>query len=170
MVDKRELKKRAEVFERKAKYWGERIHKLSFSRSVPPREIEEREAKACRNYVTAGDAYVKLRDFNKAIQNYENATEYTTRAGRRKIQEKIDQLESLSKTKKGRPLKRGTLERNLGFAILSIGSFVMALFFISYSLTGYAIGGLTHENSRWISTSLFILGLVFAFFYFKNKK
>lgn len=63
------------------------------------------------------------------------------------------------------------LERQV-FGIVSIISFLGALFFISFNLTGNSIGNLNNENLSlyWIGTGLFVLGLVFAFMFFKNKK
>ena len=63
----------------------------------------------------------------------------------------------------------GKLVRQLS-PVLAIASFVIALFFISFNLTGNSIGGLTQENFRLAGTILFVLGLVFVFVYFKNKK
>lgn len=63
------------------------------------------------------------------------------------------------------------LERQV-FGIVSIISFLGALFFISFNLTGNSIGNLSNENLSlyWIGIGLFVLGLVFAFMFFKNKK
>jgi len=169
MVNRRELKEKAKKYESAAKYWVERVHKSDFAGYVKRGYVEEREEKASKNYVTAGDTFVRLEDFNKAIQNYKKAIEYAASGGRRKIQEKITQLESLSKTKKGRPLKRGKLERSFGFAIVAMASFLGALFLISFNLTGNVIGGVSQNNSNWISVVLFVLGMVFSFLYFKNK-
>jgi hypothetical protein len=60
--------------------------------------------------------------------------------------------------------------RVLGYAILSITSLVFALIFTSFSLTGYSVMELTQNNFRFFGTIFFILGLVFAFVYFKKKK
>ena len=67
------------------------------------------------------------------------------------------------------PLKKSKLEKHLNFAIPAIASFLGALFFISFNLTGNVVGEVSQNNSNWISLILFVLGMVFAFFYFKNK-
>ena len=70
MVNRRELKEKAKKYESAAKYWVERVHKSDFAGYVKRGYVEEREEKASKNYVTAGDTFVRLEDFNKAIQNY----------------------------------------------------------------------------------------------------
>ena len=62
------------------------------------------------------------------------------------------------------------LERKFGLAMISMASLLSALFFTSVSLTGYSVKGLTEESFRLGGVVLFVLGLVFAFFYFKGKK
>jgi hypothetical protein len=52
-------------------------------------------------------------------------------------------------------------------ALLSIFSLVGSLFFISLNLTGGVIG--VQENNNPISIGLFIAGLIFALFYFRQK-
>jgi len=126
-----------------------------------------------KTYSAAARGFERRRDFYRAKEVLEEAEKYlgpkkfaaTDPELVKKISSRLEQIKAKLPIK-----KRGKLERNLGFASLSIISFTIALFFISSSLTGYAVGELTQENSRLIGTSLFILGLVFTFFYFKNKK
>lgn len=68
-----------------------------------------------------------------------------------------------------RRLKPG-LERYNIFPFLAMATLVGSLIFTSFNLTGYAIAGLRQENYVWISTGLFILGLILLFFYFRIKK
>ncbi len=122
---------------------------------------------AARGFEDRGDFYKAREVLEESAKYLGNPKGFTATDPKlvRKINDKLDEIN------KRLPLKRrGKLERRLGFASLSIISFAIALFFISFSLTGYAVGELTQENSRLIGTSLFILGLVFTFFYFKNKK
>jgi len=55
------------------------------------------------------------------------------------------------------------------FAIVSIISLASALFFTSLNLSGYATGSLANDTSL-MGIVLFVLGLVFAFIFFKKKK
>jgi len=68
------------------------------------------------------------------------------------------------------PKKKSIERRAIEYAVLSISSLVFALIFASFSLTGYSVLELTQNNSRFIGTIFFILGLVFAFVYFKRRK
>ncbi len=65
--------------------------------------------------------------------------------------------------------KSGNLEGRSIYAILSVLVLLGAVFFVSFNLTGYAVSGLTPNNSRWIGMCLFVCGLVFAFIYLKQK-
>lgn len=116
-----------------------------------------------RLYNERGDAYYAAGKNRGAYENYRKASRYVIKADKERLYRRMERVKPSKKRGKG-------LEKYFPLAILAIGSFAIALFFISFNLTGYVAGGLTQENSRWISTSLFILGLVFAFFYFKNKK
>ena len=55
-------------------------------------------------------------------------------------------------------------------AVLSILALLGALFFVSFNLTGAAIGDLTDDNFSLIGSALFFLGLIFAFIFLKKKK
>ena len=74
-----------------------------------------------------------------------------------KIQDKIPKL------------KAGAVKYPV-LAFLAVGSFIGALFFISFSLTGSAIMESTRDDFNLMGLGLFILGLVFTFVYFRNKK
>ncbi|MCK9595590.1 hypothetical protein M0R19_00165 [Candidatus Pacearchaeota archaeon] len=55
-------------------------------------------------------------------------------------------------------------------AIISVLSFLFALFFISSNLTGFAISNTRGNDSNILGLCFFVCGLVFTFIYFKNKK
>lgn len=55
-------------------------------------------------------------------------------------------------------------------AILSIASFVFALFFISTNLTGYATSLVSVNDSKWLGFCFFACGLIFAFIFLNSKK
>ncbi len=58
------------------------------------------------------------------------------------------------------------------FGIASIISFLGALFFLSFNLTGNSIGNFTNEDLSlyWAGIGMTILGLVFAFVFLKLRK
>jgi len=160
MGKKKNFRILAEQSESKAKFIVKRVYqKKRFSKVEPRKEIEKLYDKAYKGFQKAGDIWAELGRFNRAKKNYQSAIEYATVREEEKIKSKLRKL----------PTGRG-IEKYFTLASLAIGSFTMALFFISLNLTGYAIGVLSQENSRFVGTSLFILGLVFTFFYFKNKK
>ena len=110
-----------------------------------------------------GEEYERKGYRERAISNYEDSLKYAfNEKDEYKIEEKLNELKARKNS--------GGLQKRLTFAGLTIASFVIALLFISFNLTGYSIGGLTQENFRFAGTILFLLGLVFVFFYFKNKK
>ena len=121
-------------------------------------------------YKKTGEAYERAGDLMKAIDNFKDARKFAPEEDREEIGEKLTEL----KHQKKRMLSsleraRSGLEKKFIFPILAIATLVIALFFVSFNLTGYAIGGLTQNNSTLLGISLFILGMVFAFFYFKGK-
>ncbi len=67
---------------------------------------------------------------------------------------------------------RSPLQSRLRYSLayISITFLVVAAFFVSFSLTGNAIGNITVKNCAWISTCLFFVGLVLAFIYARGKK
>ena len=149
---KQELKKNAKKAESKAKYWKERLYqKERFSGYVKPAEINALRDKVVDRYKEARRIYGTLNNESKQneIHNY---------------------ILKLRKSSSSPKLRQSGLERHFGFAYLAITSFVTALFFISFNLTGYVVLGQVKNNLGFFSVAFFILGLVFVFFYFKNKK
>ncbi len=154
-----------------------------------PKDLENRELRAYRieeSEVRKGDKSKKLSDvytgigkdceergfLEKAISNYKDARKFAT-SGRsvEEIEKKLSELEKKRKgTLKFLKKTRGGIEKYFLFATLAIISLVGALIFTSFNLTGYAVGELTQNSSRWIGVCLFACGLIFSFFYFKNKK
>ncbi len=121
----------------------------------------------------AADYYSRGGNPRRAFELYEEVLSEKT-PDREVINDIRKRLVKLNAPKELRELasearKRG-LEKRFVFSIFAIGSFVIALFFTSFSLTGYAVGGLTQESSRWFGLGLFACGLISAFFYFKTKK
>ncbi len=143
------------------------------------RKKEDPLQEARELYELAADTWIKEAKAHKdaprrirygllnARQEYKSAADLAESVrDKERIQRKID---SISQRKDSlRP--RGKLEKNLIFGILSIASLVMAFSYISLNITGYSIGGLMQENFRWMGVVFFVLGLIFAFFYSKNKR
>lgn len=130
---------------------------------------EENPSEKSKKYKLSGDAWRRGKEFGIAIRAYNLAKKYARGNEEyiKMLDEKIRSTDSQQQKRKG---KEGWLERHLRFAILSIVTLAIALFFTSFSFTGYAVGGLTSGNFRWMGVILFVLGLVFAFSYFKYKK
>jgi len=84
---------------------------------------------------------------------------------------KAKQYLNLAEKYRGPP-KKG-LERVMdsrAMAYLAVVFLAAAAFFVSFSLTGNAIGNLTTRNCAWVSTCLFVVGLALAFVYARGKK
>ncbi|MDD5012149.1 MAG: hypothetical protein PHQ66_00675 [Candidatus Nanoarchaeia archaeon] len=118
------------------------------------REVSDLYKEAAKLYDKIGDSK-KMRELSKLSKSYEE-----------NIIKGYNQMFSGFHGKKSR---FKNVEWNT-FAFLSITSLAFALIFISLNLTGNAIGGITLNDSRWISICFFLCGLLFAFFYLRNKK
>jgi len=161
-MGKKNLKGMAEQYAEKAR--------LADRRSAEGLKGVPTQGEVSRSYEITGDAYVTEKNPKDALKNYQKAFEY---AYNKKIKDRIE-----TKMRKAQPLpdskkskrKKGGLERRLGFATLAIATLVIALFFVSFNLTGYVIGKLAQNHLTLLGISLFILGLIFAFFYFRKKK
>ena len=110
-------------------------------------------------YEEAGDAWGLARNPKNAEFNYGLALKNAY----------VDHVKNRLKHKI-KKLSRKGLEKHFVFAVLAIGSFIAALFFVSFSLTGSTIAELTSNNLNLAGLGLFFLGLVFTFVYFKNKR
>ena len=149
----------AEEFEKKAH--NQEIH--SKGRYLPEHrrpthgQISDAYKEAGDLWKEAGDFYRARKCYNLAIKNaYNKRIENLLR----------DKIEKLDFSKEKGLV--GILKSKF-VAVSSIMCFLGALFFLSFNLTGFVIGNLAYNDSNLISTSLFLLGLVFAFFYFRRK-
>ena len=69
-------------------------------------------------------------------------------------------------------LEKALEQRGKKISILTIPIITLLLIslcFASFSLTGNVIGPLTSDGSRFVGLCMFLCGLVFVFYYFKNK-
>ena len=69
---------------------------------------------------------------------------------------------------KRHPSKERGLEHHVSAAVLILVG-IASLFFLSSNLTGNVIGNMSQTSSNWVGGVLFIIGLVGAFLYFRNK-
>ncbi|OGJ13006.1 hypothetical protein A3K82_01165 [Candidatus Pacearchaeota archaeon RBG_19FT_COMBO_34_9] len=122
-------------------------------------------------YENAGESWKDAGEFAKAERAYEMALRYSPEEDKGRIKGKLKNL-GLEKTRTLSfltGLKKG-LEKKFVFAFLSLITLIPALLFVSFSLTGNIILGLTETNSRWIGICLFVCGLIFALLYSRKKK
>ena len=80
-------------------------------------------------------------------------------------------LETL--TKKSREEYSNNLKNHYpyykSFLILSVLSFLVALFFLSFNITGFVVSYNNIHDFKWLGSCFFICGLTFTFLYFINK-
>ncbi len=161
------LKDKAREIEKESKYTP--YLSGSWGSSVPGEGMGFGDA---RGYENAAKLRLKVGDIGKAIKDYKKAaslyTDYMIKGNgnnteyQEKALERCERnIERLKKVLRG---KWHGLER-----IASIIVLITGLFFLSSNLTGNVIGNMTNSTSNWIGGVLFILGLVGALFYFKNK-
>lgn len=152
-------KKVAEDLERRAKNLAERVYQKERYSHLPVSELNEWHKKSFDRYRQAGAMYIRAKKPKKAIEMYQGAIRY---APSEQIEERVkEKIRKLSWT--GKRLERGL------FSAASIISLLGALFFTFLNLSGYATGSLAKDTSL-IGIVLFILGLVFAFVFFKRNK
>ncbi|MEK6926905.1 MAG: hypothetical protein AABX11_00585 [Nanoarchaeota archaeon] len=65
--------------------------------------------------------------------------------------------------------KRKSLEHKVT-SVVAISGLVGGLLFLSSNITGNVIGGLNQVSSNWIGGVLFVIGLIGAFTYLRNRK
>jgi len=149
---------------------------INYEKTAERYEIKYRKKGDVKDLKKAADFYFGGKNLIRAYTLYEellSKTENNMILGNIRKRLKAQML-------KGQPIplnlrnfvktKGKGLERKFGLAMISMASLLSALFFVSFSLTGYAVLGIAENNSRWIGLCLFACGLISAFFYFKNKK
>ncbi|MEK6919169.1 MAG: hypothetical protein AABW73_03965 [Nanoarchaeota archaeon] len=85
----------------------------------------------------------------------------------RQLDEKGRTIDSYSRSHPLPKKSKSKLETTLSTASLTL--FLVSLIFLSSNITGNVISGVTQSSSNILSISLFLAGLICAFFYFKNK-
>ncbi len=168
MVNKksiRELSKEANEYEREAN----RLRKSSEEYLTG-----EPQVNVAKVYKIAGDMRMRAGEYDKALEDYNLAIEHAHNISyiseiKKKMRSILRYYVSKPKRKMRGVSRKLGLEKRLAYGILSIASLVTSLFFISINITGYTIRVLS-ENSFLIGVFSFTLGLIFAFFYFKEKR
>jgi hypothetical protein len=140
-----------------------------------------------KKYESAGDLYAKAGKFMEAENCYRDARVYGDvfdEGYMNKLKEKENSLrekrggtmklkrliELRQKTGKGNSrLENRILQKNI-VALITITFLSISLFFVSSNLTGFAISNLSNSNVQWIGFGFFVVGLIFAFVYFRKKK
>jgi hypothetical protein len=125
-------------------------------------------------YEMAGNLRLAAKDYITAEEDYIYAKRFGYAHNPGKIAELDRKIEQVKKSKN----LTSTLKSQVGnpflkkypFAILSIASLLIALSFVSLSLTGNVIAGLEQNNSRWIGLCFFVCGLIFSFLYLRKKR
>lgn len=79
------------------------------------------------------------------------------------VKKGIEELQKDMPRTRGKPSKLETLE------IISILSILISIFFMQSNFTGFAITNLTPKTSNTIGITLFAVGLIGAFYYFRKK-
>lgn len=142
-------------YERKAKISG-RLGDDMHGRQKGYEKMSGYHEKAARYYEKAGDILTQLNMLRMAQTDYQEALRNAwTKESKSRIKGKIESLSHNGKR----------LEKLL--AIFSIGCLGIASVFVSFNLTGAAVG--TRDSHALISTILFIFGVALAFFYFKER-
>jgi hypothetical protein len=140
-----------------------------------------------KKYESAGDLYAKAGKFREAESCYRNARTYgdvfdeeymsklkekenslrEDRGGTMRFKRLIE-LKRKSKDINSK-LEKMILQKNI-VALITITFLSVSLFFVSSNLTGFAISNLSNSNVQWIGFGFFVIGLIFAFVYFRKKK
>jgi hypothetical protein len=125
---------------------------------------------AKQDYENAINTYQKEK---KKIESFKYEKEkiyplkmYEIKAGEKRIEKKLN---SVKKTLEQLTIPKPNPNIRYKYAIISILSFVFALFFLSFNLTGFAISSNNPNDFRWLGSCFFLCGLTFTFIYLRNK-
>ena len=121
-----------------------------------------------KKYSGASRLFEEEGDFYKAKEALEGAVSFLGRAGDPKVIKKIENR--LDEVSRKLPVRQRSIFGRYVFAAVAIASFIGALLFISFDLTGSVVMGQARTNLSFWAAGLFVLGLIFVFCYFKNKK
>jgi len=144
---------------RRARSLEEDAYRLEKREGLKRYDINQKVSDA---YVGVAEAYLTAGDPHRAKSNYKDALRHAEPEKKEGIEKKIQEVDKLK--------EKASLSQFRVSSFLSIAAFGGALIFVSTNLTGYAIKSSGYNLSNIIGGGLFLLGLVFAFIYFKKRK
>ncbi len=129
-----------------------------------------------RLFERAGKSFLESKEvtpyqISKAIGLYIKAEQYAPYENvKKRISKVVRGLDEIRKRRSGGLEQKVIVEGKLkNMAILSVSTLLLALFFVSSNLTGFAVLGINHDNLNILSSCIFLCGLIFTFIYLKNK-
>ena len=181
----------------KAKNYESKALKLSINAAklypLKKSKADEIKLQAGELYELAGDNWVRefsenmqkpetMRNYRQilnsltfAVNNYQSASNilkpYSDIYDLKKKMESVKRKKEEFEKKENERKKINSLESKLGlYSVLSIVSLALALFLVSFNLTGNSIGGINVGDLKWISACFFLCGLFFTFVHLKEKR
>lgn len=143
------------LFSKRERYGKRDVDELKLDYGQLKQHLKDFDEVDTQKYVRA----LKKREdrmINSSMRNLKN--EYSNKK-KELMFEVLDFLEKESPTK---DIKKTGLEKSL--AVLSIGSVLAGIFFLSPNLTGNVIGNVAKSSGNILGGVLFLLGIVGAFF------
>ena len=135
------------------------------------------DEEAARHYVKAGQLNKAIRLYEKYASRYEEVARESAELGKRELAESQYGEAAKAYSNAGRlkrvlggefkPLGRQNKLEQVISSIIAITGVLAGIFFLSSNITGNAIG-LSQTSSNWIGRTLFLIGLVGAFVYFRK--
>lgn len=168
----------SEAMKLEAKSLSERTHTYDTS-------IRSKYELAGKYFFEAGDLARAKKNYQKILHDYSDDERV-----KKRVNVNVHKIDSLLQNKpkkslEGRVKDEGkkkkkkffepgfwdrVLKPNYPWAILSIASFMFALFFISANLTGYATSVINVNDSKWMGFCFFACGLIFTYVFLNSKK
>jgi hypothetical protein len=131
-------------------------------------------------YESAAQSYIQARRFLDAANCYLDAQIYGdihNKDQQKQFKDKEKEMRSMYKINLRNKKESSGLERrifskreNSLLAMVVVASLSISLFFISSNLTGFAVSNLSYQGAQGIGMGFFLVGLVFAFFYLRNRE
>lgn len=136
------------------------------SRLPKPKRISD-TSEAGRAQVSIANAYLKASDLLNRLESEGIYSSVKRAAGKMAI----DAFNLADVYSHSRAREYAGASKGLGkfLAIISIFSFIAALFFLSFGFTGAAIGSLPFSGTRWIGLGFVVAGIALALVYFRNN-
>jgi len=135
------------------------------------------EEKLFGKLFSAGKNYELGQDLHHAEALYREAERYVSYVGKNSKEALAKRIRGLGRQRENihnvlsgdAPLFQRRFKRSFVFVILSIVSFLSALFFLSVNFTGAVVGSTQYDFSI-LGILFFVLGLVFIFVYARHNR